>query len=78
MVQYCGQHTASDRLVWRGDAAGREWTACWLARERLTAVLAVSRPRDLLQGRRLIAAGAPVDPAALADPAVPLRDAAAG
>ena len=78
MVQYCGQHTASDRLVWRGDTAGREWTACWLAGDRLTAVLAVSKPRDLLQGRRLIAAGAPVDPARLADPAVPLRDAAAG
>jgi len=78
MVQYCGQHTAADRLVWRGDAAGREWTACWLAGDRLTAVLAVSKPRDLLQGRRLIAAGGPVDAAALADPAVPLRDAAAG
>jgi len=38
----------------------------------------VSRPRDLLQGRRLIAAGGPVDPGRLADPAVPLREAAAG
>ena len=44
----------------------------------MTAVLAVSRPRDLLQGRRLIAAGTPVDPVRLADPAVPLRDAAVG
>jgi len=41
-------------------------------------VLAVSRPRDLLQGRRLIASGAPVDPGLLADPAVALRDATAG
>jgi 3-phenylpropionate/trans-cinnamate dioxygenase ferredoxin reductase component len=78
MVQYCGQHSATDKLLWRGDSAGREWTACWLAGERLTAVLAVSRPRDLLQGRRLIASGALVDPVRLADPAVPLRDAAAG
>jgi NADPH-dependent 2,4-dienoyl-CoA reductase/sulfur reductase-like enzyme len=84
MVQYCGHHTGADRLVWRGDTAGRDWAACWLAGagpggtgERLTAVLAVARPRDLLQGRRLIASGAPVDPARLADPAVPLRDAAA-
>jgi len=44
----------------------------------LTAVLAVSRPRDLLQGRRLIAAGTAVDPVRLADPAVPLRDATLG
>jgi 3-phenylpropionate/trans-cinnamate dioxygenase ferredoxin reductase component len=78
MVQYCGQHSGSDRLLWRGDTDGREWTACWLDGERLTAVLAVSRPRDLLQGRRLIAAGTAVDPARLADPAVPLRDATAG
>jgi 3-phenylpropionate/trans-cinnamate dioxygenase ferredoxin reductase subunit len=78
MVQYCGQHSGSDRLLWRGDSGGREWTACWLDGDRLTAVLAVSRPRDLLQGRRLIAAGTAVDPARLADPAVPLRDATAG
>src|SRR5262245_58307874 len=60
MVQYCGHHTAADRLVWRGDPAGRDWTACWLAGaspdgtgEQLAAVLAVARPRDLLPGRRL-------------------------
>jgi 3-phenylpropionate/trans-cinnamate dioxygenase ferredoxin reductase subunit len=85
MVQYCGHHTGADRLVWRGDTDGRDWAACWLAGarpdgtgERLTAVLAVARPRDLLQGRRLIASGTSVDLARLADPAVPLRDAAAG
>jgi 3-phenylpropionate/trans-cinnamate dioxygenase ferredoxin reductase component len=85
MVQYCGHHTGADRLVWRGDTEGRDWTACWLAGgspggtgERLAAVLAVARPRDLLQGRRMIASGTPVDLARLADPAVPLRDAAVG
>jgi len=84
MVQYCGHHSRTDKLVWRGDTEGRDWTACWLAGgshrgagERLAAVLAVARPRDLLQGRRLIASGVPVDLARLADPAVPLRDAAA-
>ena len=85
MVQYCGHHTGADRLVWRGDTEGRDWTACWLAGagpdgagERLAAVLAVARPRDLLQGRRLIASGTPVDLARLTDPAVPLRDTADG
>ena len=85
MVQYCGHHTGADRLVWRGDTEGRDWTACWLAGggpagtgERLVAVLAVARPRDLLQGRRLIASGTPVDLVRVADPAVPLRDAVAG
>jgi NADPH-dependent 2,4-dienoyl-CoA reductase/sulfur reductase-like enzyme len=43
---------------------------------RLTAVLTVDRPRDLLQGRRLIAAAAEVDVTRLADPAIPLKDCA--
>jgi 3-phenylpropionate/trans-cinnamate dioxygenase ferredoxin reductase subunit len=51
------------------------WTACWLSGPRLMAVLAVDRPRDVMQGRRLIAAAASVDEGLLADPAVPLRSA---
>ncbi len=51
------------------------WTACWLSGPRLMAVLAVDRPRDVMQGRRLIAAAASVDAGLLADPAVPLRSA---
>jgi 3-phenylpropionate/trans-cinnamate dioxygenase ferredoxin reductase subunit len=82
MVQYAGHHTGADRLVWRGDPATRQWSACWLAEtgagDRLVAVLAVARPKDLLQGRRLIAVGGPVDAGLLADPTVPLRDALAG
>jgi 3-phenylpropionate/trans-cinnamate dioxygenase ferredoxin reductase component len=90
MVQYAGHHSAADRLIWRGDPADRTWTACWLAGprpaapgggggagERLAALLTVGRPRDLLQGRRAIAAGDPVDPGRLADPGVPVRDAGA-
>jgi NADPH-dependent 2,4-dienoyl-CoA reductase/sulfur reductase-like enzyme len=80
MVQYAGQHTAADRLLWRGDPEAATWSACWLTGPappaRLTAVLTVDRPRDLLQARRLIAAGAEVDAARLADPAIPLKDAA--
>jgi 3-phenylpropionate/trans-cinnamate dioxygenase ferredoxin reductase component len=75
MVQYIGHHDAADRLVWRGDPAGEQWSACWLAGDRLTAVLTVDRPRDLGQGRRVVASGAPVDPARLADPEVPVRSA---
>jgi 3-phenylpropionate/trans-cinnamate dioxygenase ferredoxin reductase subunit len=86
MMQYAGYHAAADRLLWRGpapdaagpgpDAAGpQQWTACWLSADRLVAVLAVDRPRDLLQARRVIAAGTPVDPDRLADPAVQLKTA---
>ncbi|MGH3399934.1 MAG: NAD(P)/FAD-dependent oxidoreductase, partial [Streptosporangiaceae bacterium] len=74
MVQYVGYHGAADRLVWRGDPADRKWAAAWLAGDRLVALLTVGLPRDLLQGRRVIEAGAPVDAARLADPAVAVRD----
>jgi 3-phenylpropionate/trans-cinnamate dioxygenase ferredoxin reductase component len=85
MMQYAGYHAAADRLIWRGPppdqaadpagAAPEPWTACWLSGDRLVAVLAVDRPRDVLQGRRIVAAGTPVDAARLADPAVPLKNA---
>jgi 3-phenylpropionate/trans-cinnamate dioxygenase ferredoxin reductase component len=78
MMQYAGYHGAADRLVWRGDPDGRQWAACWLSGPRLAAILTVDRPRDLLQGRRIIAAGAPVDAGLLADPGVPVKNAAAG
>jgi 3-phenylpropionate/trans-cinnamate dioxygenase ferredoxin reductase component len=74
MVQYVGWHGGADGLVWRGSPAGDRWAVCWLADSRLVAALTVGLPRDLLQARRVIDAGAAVDPAALADPAVPIRD----
>jgi 3-phenylpropionate/trans-cinnamate dioxygenase ferredoxin reductase subunit len=77
MVQYVGHHGPADRLIWRGDPAAPTWTACWLAGARLTAVLAVGRPRDLVQARRLIAERGLVDPARLADPGTPVKAATA-
>jgi len=92
MVQYVGHHGPADRLVWRGDPAEPKWTACWLAPAapaagagdgpaggggRLTALLTVGRPRDMVQARRLIAARTVLDPARLADPAVPVKNAIA-
>jgi 3-phenylpropionate/trans-cinnamate dioxygenase ferredoxin reductase subunit len=75
MVQYAGYHGDADQLIWRGDPAADRFAACWLAAGRLAALLTVGLPRDLQQGRRLIAAGRPVDRAGIADPAVALRDA---
>jgi 3-phenylpropionate/trans-cinnamate dioxygenase ferredoxin reductase subunit len=74
MVQYVGFHGSADQLVWRGDPAAEKWAVAWLAGDRLVALLTVGRPRDLLQGRRVIEAGAPVDAARLANPAVAVRD----
>jgi 3-phenylpropionate/trans-cinnamate dioxygenase ferredoxin reductase subunit len=75
MVQYAGHHPAAERLVYRGDPGDPKWAACWLTGDRLEAVLTVDRPRDLVQARRIIAAGTPVDAAAVADPEIPLRKA---
>jgi 3-phenylpropionate/trans-cinnamate dioxygenase ferredoxin reductase component len=75
MVQYQGYHGDAERLIWRGDPAEPTWAACWLARGRLVAILTVNRPRDLQQGRRVIASADPVDAGRLADPAVPVKDA---
>ncbi|MEU3468122.1 FAD-dependent oxidoreductase [Streptomyces sp. NPDC006687] len=75
-VQYAGHHDGADTLLWRGDPDGDGWTVCWLREGALVALLAVGRPRDLAQGRKLIESGVPVDPARVADPGVPLKSAA--
>jgi 3-phenylpropionate/trans-cinnamate dioxygenase ferredoxin reductase subunit len=78
MVQYVGYHGAADRVVWRGEPDGEpgpeRWAVAWLAGTRLVAMLTVGLPRDLNQGRRVIGAGSPVDPGALADPQIAVRD----
>ncbi|WP_411106252.1 NAD(P)/FAD-dependent oxidoreductase [Streptomyces sp. cmx-4-9] len=76
-VQYAGHHAGADTLLWRGDPDQDAWSVCWLRGGALVAVLAVGRPRDLAQGRRLIETGVPLDPARAADPAVPLKSATA-
>ena len=77
MMQYVGHHGGADRLVWRGDPAEPTWAAAWLADGRLVAMLTVGRPRDMLQARRLIDSGVPVDVSRLTDPAVPVKAAVA-
>ncbi|MCJ1681263.1 NAD(P)/FAD-dependent oxidoreductase [Streptomyces sp. APSN-46.1] len=76
-VQYAGHHGGADTLLWRGDPAEDTWSVCWLRAGVLVAVLAVGRPRDLAQGRKLIEAATPVDPAKVADPGIPLKSASA-
>ncbi|SEF47649.1 Reductase C-terminal [Thermomonospora echinospora] len=73
MVQYAGHHPVAERMVRRGDPGDPKWAVCWLTGDRLEAVLTVDRPRDLVQARRIIAAGDRVDAVALADPEIPLR-----
>jgi NADPH-dependent 2,4-dienoyl-CoA reductase/sulfur reductase-like enzyme len=75
-VQYAGHHTDGDEPLWRGDPADAAWSVCWLRDGVLRALLAVGRPRDLTQGRKLIERAAALDPVRAADPAVPLKSAA--
>ncbi|MCC2277053.1 FAD-dependent oxidoreductase [Streptomyces morookaense] len=74
-VQYAGHHAAADEMIWRGDPEGAAWTVCWLRSGVLVALLAVGRPRDLAQGRRLIEQGAALDREKAADASVPLKGA---
>ncbi|MFI2437309.1 NAD(P)/FAD-dependent oxidoreductase [Streptomyces sp. NPDC018960] len=76
-VQYAGHHGSADTTLWRGDPTGPAWSVCWLRDDRLVALLAVGRPRDLAQGRRLIEAGTRMDPDLLTDPGRPLKNATA-
>ena len=78
MVQYAGHHPSGDTMIWRGDPSSKSWAVCWLAGERLVAIATVDRPRDLLQGRRVIGGDAMIDPALLADPEVSVREAVRG
>jgi 3-phenylpropionate/trans-cinnamate dioxygenase ferredoxin reductase subunit len=75
MLQYAGHHVAGDTMVWRGDPAAGGWAVCWLSGDLLVAIMTVDRPRDLVQGRRVIAGGTPVDPVRLSDLDVPVREA---
>ncbi|MEU3775258.1 FAD-dependent oxidoreductase [Streptomyces sp. NPDC032472] len=76
-VQYAGHHAGADTLLWRGDPGESAWTVCWLRAGSLVAILAVGRPRDLAQARRLIETGAQMDPAKLSDPSTPIKSATA-
>jgi 3-phenylpropionate/trans-cinnamate dioxygenase ferredoxin reductase component len=74
-VQWVGWRPDDGPAVWRGDPGARTgWAAGWLdADGRLTGLLAVDRPRDASQARRVIDAGKVVDADRLADPDVPVR-----
>jgi 3-phenylpropionate/trans-cinnamate dioxygenase ferredoxin reductase subunit len=65
-----------DTVVMRGDPATRAFCACYLRDGELIAIDTVNSPKDQMAARKLIAAHARPNPDRLADPAVPLKDAA--
>ena len=73
-MEYNGYAADWDRVVLRGDAAGREFLAFWLKDGR---VLAAMNANVWDQGdgiKALVRSGAVVDTDRLADPSVPLAD----
>lgn len=67
-LQYVGHHTGEDTAVVRGEGSER-WGVAWLAPDgRLTAHLSTSTPRQMVDARNAIEAGARPDPELAADP----------
>jgi 3-phenylpropionate/trans-cinnamate dioxygenase ferredoxin reductase subunit len=73
IVGLCGGH---DTVVVRGSAASRSFSACYLRAGELIAVDSVNSPKDQMAARKLIAARARPNLDKLANPAIPLKDAA--
>ena len=73
-LQIAGAAKPEDETVLRGNPYSGTFAALRLRSGRLTAVEAVSSPRDFMAGKKLIAAGAAPDPALLADESVSLKD----
>jgi 3-phenylpropionate/trans-cinnamate dioxygenase ferredoxin reductase subunit len=72
-LQTVGLSQRHDVIVTRGNPATRSFSLVYLAHGRVIALDCVNATRDYVQGRALVLAGAAPDPAALADPAVPLK-----
>lgn len=73
-LQMVGVSGAHDQLVFRGDpATQRSFAAFYLKEGKLIAADTVSRPQDFMFAKKLVAEGAVIDPAQLADESIPLK-----
>lgn len=73
-MEYNGYAGAEDRVVLRGDVAGREFIAFWLADGRVLAGMGVNIWDTTADVTKLITSRREVDVDRLADPGVPLQD----
>jgi 3-phenylpropionate/trans-cinnamate dioxygenase ferredoxin reductase subunit len=72
-LQTVGISAAHDETVLRGDPASRSFSVAYLKQGRVIAFDCINHVKDYVQGRKLVEAGARVDPARLADASVPLK-----
>ncbi len=73
-LQTAGLSIGYDQTVLRGDPATRSFSVLYLKEGRLIALDCVNVIKDYVQGRKLVEAGAVIDPAKLADTSVPLKE----
>ncbi|HEY1077765.1 MAG TPA: FAD-dependent oxidoreductase [Fontimonas sp.] len=73
-LQMVGVSAGYDQMVMRGDpATQRNFAVFYLKEGRIIAADAISRPQDFMFAKKLVAAGAVIDPAQLADDSVPMK-----
>jgi len=73
-LQTVGLSVGYDQEIVRGDPVTRQFSVVYLRSGKVIALDCVNTTKDYVQGRKLIIEGALHDQAALADPAVPLKE----
>jgi len=73
-LQTVGLSIGHDQWVVRGDPAARAFSLVYLRGGRVIALDCINATKDYVQGRRLVVEGLSVDPAALADTSIPLKE----
>jgi len=73
-LQTMGLSIGYDQAVVRGDPATRSFSVIHLKQGKVIALDCVNATKDYVQGRKLVEAGAAIDPARLADTTVPLKE----
>jgi 3-phenylpropionate/trans-cinnamate dioxygenase ferredoxin reductase component len=73
-MEYIGDITGYDRVVFRGDVPGREFIAFWLKDNRILAGMNVNVWDVVDPIKELISSARQIDPERLADTAVPLEE----
>ena len=73
-LQTAGISAGYDQTVLRGNPDDRSFSIAYLKQGRFIAMDCVNAVKDYVQARKLVELGAVVDPARLADAAVPLKD----
>ncbi len=76
-LQIAGLSQGYDDIVVRGDPGSRKFAAFYLKDGKLLSTDAVNSPPEFIISKKLVAAGASVDPDRLADPAASMKEIAA-